>query len=470
MTSLPLTLDVLNVGIPTFLPALAQSGTAATSVAWVPPARGNAAVGWAAARLLADGGIDTANAEAVKRMTSSRPVLTGSALASDVIPALRTRTLLHAGPPLTWDRASGPVRGALIGAALWEGWAKTPAEAGAALAAGDIVFEPCHHHGAVGPMAGITSPSMPVWIVDDPATGRQAFSNYNEGLGKVLRFGAHDAEVLGRLTWMRQTLFPAMQRVIGALKGIELKPLMARALQMGDELHNRNAAATSLLTRVLAPALSSFDDATAVFEFLGANDHFFLNLSMAACKLACDAARGIDGSTVCVTMARNGTDFGVRVSGVEGWFTAPAPIVDGLFFAGYGPADAARDLGDSAITETAGLGGISLAAAPAIVRFVGGTSALALETTKNMGAISTGTHPEFAIPALDFRGIPVGIDARKVVDLNRPPVINTGIAHREAGVGQIGAGITHAPLECFEQAVTALAERRFGTAAVRSAS
>ncbi len=468
MTSLPSNLRVLNVGIPTFLPALAQSGTEAVSVAWKPPARGDAGTGWSAARLLADSDTDRANAEALRRMTSSRPVLVGSALASEVIPGLTGRTLLHAGPPLTWERASGPVRGALVGAALYEGWAKTPAEAETALAKGDIAIEPCHHHGAVGPMAGITSPSMPVWIVEDPDTGGRAFSNYNEGLGKVLRFGAHDAEVLNRLAWMKQTLFPAMRRTVETLGGLALRPLMARALQMGDELHNRNAAATSLLTRTLAPTLSKQDDSTAVFEFLAGNDHFFLNLSMAACKLACDAARGVEGSSLCVTMARNGTDFGIRLSGIEGWFTASAPVVDGLFFAGYGPADAARDLGDSAITETAGLGGLSLAAAPAIVRFVGGTSSLALETTRRMASICSGEHPEFVIPALDFRGVPAGIDARKVVDLNLPPVINTGIAHRLAGVGQIGAGITAAPLECFEAAVEALAERRFGT--VRSAS
>jgi len=464
--ALPESLQIINLGIPTFLPGLALAGSRVTTTAWKPPARGDAAIGWAAARLTADTAVDQANTLALSRLTASRPVLIGTARAATLIPALSERRLLHAGPPLDWKRAAGPVRGALIGAALLEGWAPDPASAAAALAAGDIAFEPCHHHGAVGPMAGIISPSMPLWIVKDPATGRQAYCNYNEGLGKVLRFGAHSPEVLARLNWMGGELFETLRRALDQLGGLELRPLMARALQMGDELHNRNAAATGLFTRQIAPAVArsaSAASAAAVFDFLGANDHFFLNLSMAACKLACDSARGVEGSSICTAMARNGSDFGIQVSGLDGiWFTAPAPVVDGLFFAGYGPADAAPDLGDSAITETAGLGGISLAAAPSIVRFVGGTSALALATTRRMAAICAGEHPEFTIPALDFQGSPAGIDARRVVDLNRPPVINTGIAHREAGIGQIGAGITAAPLACFEQAISQLASQRFG--------
>jgi hypothetical protein len=354
------------------------------------------------------------------------------------------------------------VRGALVGATLWEGWARTAAEAEGLLAGGAVALEPCHHHGAVGPMAGVLCPSMPVWVVADPDTGAQAVCSFNEGLGKVLRFGAHGPEVLERLTWMAQLLYPALRAALAALGPLELRPLLARALQMGDELHNRNAAASALLSRALVPGLVQAGLQPAplleVLAFLAGNDHFFLNLSMAAAKLAADAARGVPRSTLCTALARNGTDFGVQLSGLPGrWFTAPSPQVEGLYFAGYGPADAAPDLGDSAITETVGLGGMSLAAAPAIVRFVGGSAASALESTRRMYAIVHGEHPQLTLPALDFRGAPTGIDARKVVDLNRAPTINTGIAHREAGVGQIGAGITGAPLACFEQALEASA-------------
>jgi hypothetical protein len=458
---------VMNLGITSFLPGLEASGTRFTTLDWRPPARGRADLAWKTARLLADDAVDAANAEAFRRMTGSRPVLAGVDLARRCIPVLDDRAtgrrvLLHAGPPLGWARAGGPVRGALVGALLWEGWAGSVPEAEALLAEGAVGLEPCHHHGAVGPMAGIISPSMPLWMVADASTGQRAFCNFNEGLGKVLRFGAHGPEVLARLSLLRDVAFPAVKAALAVLGPLELRPLMARALQMGDELHNRNAAATALFTRALVPGLVRSGLAPgpllSVLELLSGNDHFFLNLSMAACKLAADAARGVPGSTLCTAMARNGTDFGVQLSGLPGrWFTAPAPVVEGLFFAGYGPADAAPDLGDSAITETVGLGGMSLAAAPAIVRFVGGSAASALEGTRRMYAICQGEHPELTLPSLDFRGAPTGIDARLVVDLNRPPTINTGIAHRQAGIGQIGAGITAAPLACFEAAVEAVA-------------
>ena len=462
-------MNVLNLGIQSFLPGLRDSRTPFTTVDWKPPARGNAALAWTAARLLADSRIDGANAEAWKRMTSCRPVLIGIETARHCLPALasREKLLLHAGPPLTWARACGPVRGALVGAVLWEGWASTEVEAESLLADGTIALEPCHHHGAVGPMAGVVSPSMPLWIVADPHTGAKAHCNLNEGLGKVLRFGAYGPEVLDRLGWMSAVLLPALRSALASLGPIELRPLMARALQMGDELHNRNTAATALFSRALVPGLVKSglptDAVISVLEFLSGNDHFFLNLSMAASKLAADAARSVPGSTLCTAMARNGTDFGIQISGLPGrWFTAPAPVVEGLFFAGYGAADAAPDLGDSAITETVGLGGMSLAAAPAIARFVGGNAAAALEGTRRMYALCHGEHPEFTIPGLDFRGAPVGIDARLVVDLDRAPTINTGIAHRRAGIGQIGAGITAAPLECFESALEAIGLEAIG--------
>ena len=331
---------------------------------------------------------------------------------------------------------------------------------------GDIVFEPNHHHACVGPMAGVTSPSMPVWIVRDAEHGHATYCNLNEGLGKVLRMGAYDAEVLERLRWMNRVLAPTLKAALESREGLPLKPLMAQALHMGDEVHNRNVAASSLLLRALLPALLECGAAqTRVAEtvrFITGNDHFFLNLSMAACKAMLDAGHGVPGSSMVTAMARNGVEFGIRVSGTgDTWFTTPAPRVQGLFFAGYGVEDAAPDLGDSAITETAGLGGFAMAASPAIVKFVGGSAADALGATAEMGHITLGTNPGWTLPILDFQGTPAGIDVRKCVDTGIAPVINTGIAHRQAGVGQIGAGVTRAPLACMEQAVTALA-RQFG--------
>jgi Protein of unknown function (DUF1116) len=412
--------------------------------------------------------VATANAGAVQRVLDARPVWVDVRPAAAVVPGLGARTVLHAGPPIEWARMCGPMRGAVIGAALYEGWAGTPEAAEALARDGAIGFAPCHHHGAVGPMAGIISPSMPVAVVDNAAAGTRAFATLNEGLGAVLRFGAYGPDVLDRLRWMADRLAPALARALAARGPVDLRTLTAQALLMGDECHNRNVAASSLLARALAGALvrtAPPDAAGAVLDFLGANDHFFLNLSMAACKSALDAAHGIADCTVVTAMARNGVEFGIRVSGAgDDWFTAPALVPDGLYFPGRGPADANPDLGDSAITETMGLGGFAMAAAPAIVRFVGGSPEAALGYTREMGAITLARNPAYGIPALGFSGTPTGIDCRRVVDSGVAPVINTGIAHREAGVGQIGAGIVRAPLSCFTAALAELGRRAFAEA------
>jgi hypothetical protein len=455
--------QVLNVGLASFRDAIAQAGGAVTQIEWAPPANGDRAVGRALARLVNDPRVEAANRVAYKAYLAAQPVLTGIGVAAEAIATMKPRLILHSGPPIAWDRMCGPVRGAIIGAILFEGWAANVGQAQDLAASGAIAFEPCHHHGAVGPMAGVVSPSMPVWIVRETIGGGLAFSNLNEGLGKVLRFGANGAEVIERLKWMASSLRQTLAATLAETGPIDLKPLMAQALHMGDEVHNRNSAATSLLLKRLAPAMlrskASREDVAAAVGFIAGNDHFFLNLSMAACKAMLDASRGVAGSSMVTAMARNGVDFGVQISGAgERWFTSPAPVVDGLYFPGYSIADAAPDLGDSAITETAGLGGFSMAAAPAIVNFVGGTPDDAIANTAAMSHITLGQNSAFTLPAMNFGGAPAGIDARKVVDNGILPIINTGIAHREAGIGQIGAGITRAPLGCFTQALSALAD------------
>lgn len=404
--------------------------------------------------------IEAANQTAVERLMASRPVLRAVATARDVIPGLEPHMLLHAGPPINWERMSGPLRGAVIGALIFEGRARNEAEAVALVEAGEVVFEPCHHHATVGPMAGVTSPSMAVWVVEDQVHGHQTFSNLNEGYGKVLRYGAYADDVLDKLRWMNCEMAPVLARALG--DGIDLRALLAEALHMGDEGHNRNKAGSLLLLRQLAPAVSAVGGAEAarILEFLGANALSVLNPVMAACKAMADAAHGIEGSTVVSTMARNGTDFGIRVSGLGNrWFTAPSAVPHGLFFAGFSAADANRDIGDSTITETAGIGAFAMAAAPAIVTFIGGNPQDAIDATLEMYEITVAEHQHFTIPTLGFRGSPVGIDLRKVVELGVTPRVNTGIAHREAGVGQIGAGLVRPPLEIFEEALRAWAGR-----------
>ena len=455
---------IINVGLQSFADSIEAAGGKSAQIDWTPPAGGNRAAGWSLAQLLNHPDVERANEKAYTIFLAAQPVLTGIGVAREHLPGMSERMILHAGPPIAWQEMCGPMQGAVIGAILYEGWA-ADAEAARRLAeGGTIAFEPAHHHAAVAPMAGVISPSMPVWVVENAAGGNRAYSNLNEGLGKVLRFGAHSAEVIRRLQWMAKVLAPALSAALAKLGPMELKPLIAQALQMGDEVHNRNAAASSLFLKKIVPAaLHSGFDAAAIADavtFIANNDHFFLNLSMATCKTMLDAAHGVAGSSLVTAMSRNGVRFGIRLSGTgEQWFEAPSPVVGGLYFPSYGPEHAAPDMGDSSITETAGLGGFAMATAPAIVQFVGGTPQDAIANTREMRHITLGRNNAFTLPAMNFSGTPAGIDARRVLDTNITPIINTGIAHKEAGVGQIGAGITRAPLECFTQAVIALASK-----------
>ena len=408
--------------------------------------------------------IEQANREALGRMVSGDPVLVDVRPAAEVIPALGERVILHAGPPIEWVRMCGPLKGAIAGAIVFEGWAGDLATAEAMAAGGEIEFHPNHHFDAVGPMTGLTTRSMPVLVVENRAFGNRAYCTINEGLGKVMRFGGNDGEVLGRLTWIRDRLGPALGAALRQSGGIELKSLVARGLTMGDEMHQRNVACSSLLLRELAPALArsvTESDALAeILAFIGGNDQFFLNVAMALGKAVMDPVRNIEGASVVTAMCRNGTDFGVRVSGTgDRWFTAPVEMPDGLYFPGYSEVDANPDMGDSTIVETIGLGGFAMAAAPAVAGFVGaGAASDAAVYTRTMMEITVGQNSEWTIPALDYAGVPTGIDVRLVVETGLAPTINTGIAHKKPGVGQVGAGVVRAPLGCFEQAVRALAE------------
>ena len=409
--------------------------------------------------------IDKANAEAVRRMLAGEPVLVDVIPAGEALKGLTARHILHAGPPIGWKRMCGPMRGAIMGIAVFEGWASDLKDAAAKAEAGAFRFEPNHHYDAVGPMTGMTTLSQPVLVVENRAFGNRAYCAINEGLGKVMRFGGNDAEVLARLAWLREVLGPALGRAIRETGGIPLKPIVARGLTMGDEMHQRNVACSSLLLRLLAPALARTTKDTEALarclDFIGRNDQFFLNVAMAMGKAITDPARGIEASSVVTAMSRNGTDFGIRVSGLgDAWFTAPVEMPVGLYFPGYSAKDANPDMGDSAIVETVGLGGFAMAAAPAVVGFVGaGPASSAAAFTRAMGEITVASNPEWTIPALDGAGVPVGIDIRLVVETGIVPTINTGIAHREPGVGQVGAGVVKAPIKCFEQALVALAER-----------
>ena len=377
---------------------------------------------------------------------------------------MKRNMILHAGPPVTWERMCGPMKGAVIGGMILEGLARNRQEAEALAASGDVLFEPCHHHSSVGPMAGVVTWSMPVWVMENKTFGNRAYCTLNEGLGKVLRYGAFSEEVIARLRWMAEDLAPALKKALVRHGPIDMKSLIAQALQMGDEGHNRNRAGTSLFIREIAPDLVMLDESrekiARILTFIHGNDHFFLNLTMPSCKCTVDAAASIEGSSVVTTMARNGTEFGIRVSGLgDQWFTGPAGMVEGLYLPGFSAKDAAPDIGDSVITETAGIGGFAMAAAPAIVKFVGGSARDAIRYTQQMYEITVAENDTYQIPTLDFRGTPTGIDLLKVVETGILPAINTGIAHKEPGIGMVGAGLVHPPENCFHDALEAFAEK-----------
>ncbi len=454
---------VVAAGVAVLSDALRAQGADVRDVDWRPPAFGDPAD---VAALALDPRRAAANRTAVERLMAAGSHLVDVRPAREVL-GLGDRTLLHAGPPIEWADASGPLRGALIGACLFEGWASSVEDAERMLVAGEIALDPCHHHRAVGPMAGVTSPSMWMWCLTDPVHGGQAFCNLNEGLGKVLRYGAFSAEVLGRLRWMRDVLGPVLSAAVrGRDEPLDVKAVLAQMVQMGDEGHNRNRAGSLMVLRDLSPAVvalaessgRSSADLAQVLRFIGGNEHFFLNLGMPSAKLACDAAAGVPGSSMVTVMSRNGTEFGIRTAGTgDRWFTAPADTPVGLFLGDYGPDDANPDIGDSAIMETYGVGGFAMAAAPAIVRFVGGTVPDAIATTERMYQLTLAENPAVQIPILGFRGSPTGIDVLSVARTGWLPQINTGMAGRVAGTGQVGAGLVQPPQACFERALAALA-------------
>jgi hypothetical protein len=450
---------IATVGVDLFADALAAQAASPARVAWTPPPAGTED---ALVRVLGDPRRAEANAEAARRMLAAGAILVDVRPASEVV-GLAPGQFCHAGPPITWERASGPMRGALIGAMLLEGLAGDPEDAQRKLAGGAVELTPCHARGGVGPMAGVVSPSMWVFVLRDEAHDRTAWCTLNEGLGRVLRYGAYSPDVVDRLRWMSTVLGPALRDALRARGPLDVKALIGQMVQMGDEGHNRNRAGTLMLLRDLMPDLVTGGlpaaEVARVARFIGGNDHFFLNLVMPAAKLQTAAAAGIPGATVVTAMARNGTDFGIQVSGTDdAWFTGPAAVPEGLFLGNYGPDDANPDIGDSAITETAGLGGFAMAGAPAIVRFVGGSVADALRTTREMYEITLAENPSYALPIMDFRGAPTGIDVTRVVRTGLLPQINTGVAGKVAGVGQVGAGLVRPPAECFTAALQALAD------------
>jgi hypothetical protein len=394
------------------------------------------------------------NSHALSIFQSAHPVVTDIQSALDVIPNMTDRTILHAGAPIAPQEMAGPMRGAIAGALVYERLAPDLDRAYRLMDSGDVTIDSCHNHDAVAPMAGIISPSMPVWVVENRTNGARAYSNLNEGPGRTLRYGANGPEVIERLRWMQTTLAPQLREAVLSLEGIPIFPLVQEALEMGDECHSRNHAAQAILMQKLTPALLdsglSTGEIRTILEFLVGRDYFFLNLTMAACKSAWLEAETIPGSSIVSAFSRNGVKFAIRVQGQ--WFTADSPVVEGHYFKEFSAADANRDIGDSAITEASGLGGFAAGGAPGVIRFIGGRASTLVDALHEMYTITAAESQHFRLPMLEYRGTPTGVDVIKVLETGIQPFITTGIAHREPGVGQVGAGRVRAPLACFEAA------------------
>ncbi|MGT2865883.1 acyl-CoA synthetase FdrA [Streptococcus fryi] len=463
---------VINIGLQSFNESIKEYGGASEQFNWKPRAGGNKKM----IKLLAAlepfaAEIDQENAEVIARMKEAQPFLIDVVPAKSVIPELNDpaqKTLLHAGPPITWETMTGPMKGSCLGAALFEGWVSNEEEAKALLEGGHVRFIPCHHVHAVGPMGGITSANMAVMVVENKVDGVRGYCTMNEGIGKVLRFGAYSQEVVDRLIWMRDVLGPVIAKALKASgDGINLNVLIARAITMGDEFHQRNIAATLNFLKEISPLITSLDNVDQktkydVIKFLSDTDQFFLNIMMATGKVIVDSARADGKGTIVTTMTRNGVDFGVRIAETgDDWYTAPVNTPVGLYFTGFTEEDGNPDIGDSAITETVGVGAMAMISAPGVTRFVGaGGFQDALDISNEMAKITTTHNPNWTIPTWDFQGSVMGIDIRKVVETGITPMINTGIAHKEPGVGQVGAGTVRAPLGCFEKALEAYAKTK----------
>jgi hypothetical protein len=458
---------VINIGLEQFTTAFSDVSVPHLHIDWKPPAGAEAELVDLLFRIELlerdEAGltrVDRANQKAIDIIRTGQPVLTGVKPAHTVFPGMTKKTIFHAGPPVKWDDMCGPMRGAFIGALRYEGLAADEAEAVQLMDSGAIDYSPNHHHQAVGPMTGIISYSMPVFVVKNNTYGNSAYCTINEGLGEVMRFGANSDRVVKHLQWLETVLAPVLDRAIQQAGGVNLKNIMAQALAMGDEMHQRNVAASLQFYKTICGELvdqvSGRNDVREIIEFVAkGNEQFFLNLAMPAAKAIMDAARDIPHSTVVTAMSRNGVDFGINVSSLgPTWYTAPVNMPEGLYFPGYTADDANPDMGDSTITECIGIGGFAMGCAPAVVNFVGAASvSVALEYSEAMGEITLAKTADLPMPNLNFSGVPTGIDIRKVVETGILPVINTGVAHKKPGIGQVGAGIVKPPLEIFVKAL-----------------
>ncbi len=462
---LPAQVGVVNVGLPLFAGAVREQGAPVISVGWRVPAGGQPAMVAALGRLYGAAAqrIEAANAEVVRRLDAGVPLITGITTVAAIAPELPGRTLLHCGPAIAYADAPDPLRRSMRAAAVAEGWAASPAEADGLLRRAEIGLSPANAHRVVVPMATVLGPTAPLYVAENEAAS--AFAPISQGPGEVAWFGCATDASIARLVFLRDVAAPVIGAVLGRSGPLDVLAIAAQAVAMGDDVHVRTQAATNLLIREWLPHLTEIggQQAAAFARFLAANHLFFLTMAMAAARSLTEWAAGVQGSSIVTGMSRNGTTFGVRLAGTGQWFTTAAPEVGhALYHPGRGPGDGARDIGDSAVLELSGLGAAAAAGSPAVAQLLGGSMRDAAALTQRLAAVCAGRSSRFKIPVLGNVGTPLGVDVRKVVELGSTPAVTTGILHRSAGTGQVGAGVAEAPLACFTEALADL-DRRMAT-------
>ena len=459
--SLPQAVSVVNIGLPLFADSVAAQGADVVSVDWRVPAGGQPEAVAALGRLYGRhaGQIDAANAEVVRRLDSGAPLLTGVRTVAEVTDGLPERTLLHCGPAIGYVDAPDPLRRSMRAAVVTQGWAAGPQEAHGLLDRGEIGLSPANEHRIVVPMATALEPGAPVYVVENRAGGTTAFAPISQGTGDVAWFGCDNPAAIARLGFLRDVAAPVIRQLLELSGPLDVLALAAQAVAMGDDIHVRTQAATNLLIREWLPQLAGLADPARVAfaRFLSGNHLFFLTIAMAAARSLTEWAGQVQGASIVTTMARNGTTFGIQLAGSDQWFTAGAPEVGhALYYPDQGPQTSARDIGDSAVLELTGLGAAAAAGSPAVAQLLGGSMDAAAALTGRLAAVCAGQSGRFKIPALEMAGTPLGVDVRRVVELGVTPAITTGILHRSAGTGQVGAGVAEAPIGCFADALADL--------------
>jgi hypothetical protein len=461
---LPDEVQVVNVGLPMFADAIRAQGRPVQQVDWRIPAGGDLDSVRALCRLYGDAAaaIDTANAEVVRRLDEGVPRLVEVSTIGAAVPGVAGQMLLHCGPPLPYPEHADPLRRSMRAAVVAEGWASDPAEADQLLRTERIALDAANHHDTVVPMASAVGPSQPALVVRNEEGGTQAYSSVNQGPGDVAWFGRDTDAAIARLRFLAEVAGPALAQIVAQAGPLDILAIAAQGITMGDDLHMRTQAATNLLTRTWLPRIADLPDTARrpFADYLAGNHLFFLNVAMAAAKSLQLWAEQVSGSSIVTTMSRNGTTFGIKLAGCADWYITEAPPVgDALYYSGYGPETSAKDIGDSAVLELTGMGGPAAGGSAAVAAFLGGTMADAAAATESFRAICAGTSSRFTLPPMGFAGTPLGVDVRKVVEVGITPKVTTGILHVSDGIGQVGAGVATAPMDCFRSALLALAER-----------